>query len=302
MRLRVAVCDSQPDTLSRMERFLVDTKLVSCVTCYNNVRELRDELNEGKEIDLLILDIDHAFDKTVAEDEGKNGIDFACELGQKYPFLQIIYMAEQDVEYAQTIFLRPVQPAGFLIKPVKMDYVYQLLLLAIERQKNDSQERLVVQSKTRQVFYSWEIRYLESEGHVTKIHMANGKIYECKDKISELEQKAGKEFVRCHQSFLVNLRYVACLGKENSSDKKKEKGKKTKQEVPKETSNDASKEDGTKTQRDVLVLENGEMIGISKRWCGETKRRFEEYLGIAEDKEEIVENEGPFLDKKRRQL
>ena len=277
MRLRVAVCDSQPDALSRMKRFLVDTKLVSCVTCYNNVRELRDELNEGKEIDLLILDIDHAFDKTVAEDEGKNGIDFACELGQKYPFLQIIYMAEQDVEYAQTIFLRPVQPAGFLIKPV-------------------------VQSKTRQVFYSWEIRYLESEGHVTKIHMANGKIYECKDKISELEQKAGKEFVRCHQSFLVNLRYVACLGKENSSDKKKEKGKKTKQEVPKETSNDASKEDGTKTQRDVLVLENGEMIGISKRWCGETKRRFEEYLGIAEDKEEIVENEGPFLDKKRRQL
>ena len=48
MRLRVAVCDSQPDTLSSMERFLVDTKLVSCVTCYNNVRELRDELNEGR--------------------------------------------------------------------------------------------------------------------------------------------------------------------------------------------------------------------------------------------------------------
>ena len=280
MRLRVAVCDSQPDTLSRMERFLVDTKMVSCVTCYNNIRELRDELNEGKEIDLLILDIDHVFDEHIAEeDKGKNGIDVACELGQKYPFLQIIYVAEQDVEYAQTIFLSPVQPAGFLIKPVKTDYVCKLLLLAIERQKNESQERLVVQSKIRQVFYSWEIRYLESKGHVTKIHMANGKIYECKDKISELEQKAGKKFVRCHQSFLVNLRYVACLGKENSSEKKKGKGEKTKQEVPKETSNDASKEDGIKTQRDGLVLENGEMIGISKRWCGETKRRFEEYFG-----------------------
>lgn len=59
---------------------------------------------------------------------------------------------------------------------------------------------------------------------------------------------------------------------------------------------------GQKPKEMILVLENGEMIGISKRWCGETKRRFEEYLGIAEDKEEIVENEGPFLDKKRRQL
>lgn len=263
MRLRVAVCDSQPDALSRMERFLVDTKLVSCVTCYNNIRELRDELNEGKEIDLLILDIDHAFDKTVAEDEGKNGIDFACELGQKYPFLQIIYMAEQDAEYAQTIFLSPVQPAGFLIKPVKMDYVYKLLLLAIERLKNESQERLVVQGKLRHIFCNWEILYMESKGHITEIHMASGKVYECKDKISELEQRAGKEFVRCHQSFLVNLRYVEGFGKE--------KRKREPRESPKES--------GSKTQRDVLVLENGEKIAVSKRWYGGTKIRLAEYFG-----------------------
>ena len=272
MRLRVAVCDSQPDTLSSMERFLVDTKLVSCVTCYNNVRELRDELNEGKEIDLLILDIDHVFDEHIAEeDKGKNGIDVACELGQKYPFLQIIYMAEQNAEYAQTIFLRPVQPAGFLIKPVKMDYVYQLLLLAIERQKNESQERLVVQGKMRHTFCNWEILYLESKGHITEIHTANGNVYECKDKISELEQRAGKEFVRCHQSFLVNLRYVEGLGKEKRKEKRKGK--------PKEVQQGGSKENGSKAQRDVLVLENGETIAVSKRWYGETKRRLREYFG-----------------------
>ena len=263
MRLRVAVCDSQPDTLSCMERFLVDTKLVSCVTCYNNIKELREELNEGKEVDLLILDIDHAFDKTVAEDEGKNGIDFACELGQKYPFLQIIYMAEQDVEYAQTIFLSPVQPAGFLIKPVKTDYVCKLLLLAIERMKNNSQERLIVQGKLRHTFCNWEILYLESKGHTTEIHTASGKVYECKDKISELEQRAGKEFVRCHQSFLVNLRYVEGLGKE--------KRKREPRESPTESR--------AKTQRDVLVLENGEKIAVSKRWYGGTKIRLAEYFG-----------------------
>ena len=271
MRLRVAVCDSQPDALSRMKRFLVDTKLVSCVTCYNNIKELREELNEGKEVDLLILDIDHVFDKTVAEDKGKNGIDFACELGQKYPFLQIIYIAEQDVEYAQAIFLSPVQPAGFLIKPVKTDYVYKLLLLAIERQKNDSQERLVVQGKMRHTFCNWEILYLESKGHVTEIHTASGKVYECRDKISELEQRTGKEFVRCHQSFLVNLRYVERLGRENR--KEKQKGKQ------KETAHEVSKEKRAKTQRDVLVLESGEMIAVSKRWYRETKRKLGDYLG-----------------------
>ena len=167
------------------------------------------------------------------------------------------------MEYAQTIFLRPVQPAGFLIKPVKMDYVYKLLLLAIERLKNDSQGRLIVQGKMRHTFCSWEILYLESKGHITEIHTASGKVYECKDKISELEQRAGKEFVRCHQSFLVNLRYVEGLGKE--------KRKREPRESPKES--------GSKNQRDVLILENEETIAVSKRWYGGTKIRLAEYFG-----------------------
>lgn len=100
--------------------------------------------------------------------------------------------------------------------------------------------------KCRHTFCNWEILYLESKGHVTEIHTASGKVYECRDKISELEQRAGKEFVRCHQSFLVNLRYVEGLGKE--------KRKREPRESPKESR--------AKTQRDVLGLgEWGENCG-----------------------------------------
>ena len=61
------------------------------------------------------------------------------------------------------------------------------------------------------------------------------------------------------------------MGKEKRKEKRKGK--------PKEVQQGGSKENGSKAQRDVLVLENGETIAVSKRWYGETKRRLREYFG-----------------------
>lgn len=257
MRLRAAVCDDQPEVLGSMKKLLLDTELVHSVTCYNNIRELRDELKEGKEVDILILDIGYEFDGNVAEDDiGKNGIDFACELKQDYPFLQIVYMAEHDERYAQTIFFSPVQPAGFLFKPVNAEYIYKLLLLAIERLKNESGERLVVSGKSRHIFTLSEVLYLESKAHITKIHTVSGVVYECRDKLSDLEKQVHDKFVRCHQSYLVNLQHVDYLGKDNTEK--------------------------SETKRDILILDSQEIIVISKKRYADTKQRIRKYLGNAE--------------------
>lgn len=254
MRLRAAVCDDQPEVLGSMKKLLLDTELVHSVTCYNNIRELRDEL---KEVDILILDIGYEFDGNVAEDDiGKNGIDFACELKQDYPFLQIVYMAEHDERYAQTIFFSPVQPAGFLFKPVNAEYMYKLLLVAIERLKNESGERLVVSGKSRHIFTLSEVLYLESKAHITKIHTVSGVVYECRDKLSDLEKQVHDKFVRCHQSYLVNLQHVDYLGKDNTE----------KSEI----------------KRDILILDSQEIIVISKKRYADTKQRIRKYLGNAE--------------------
>ena len=151
MKLRVAVCDDQPEVLESMKTILKETGLVSTVACYDNIRELREELQEGKMVDLLMMDICHELDSHMAiADQKKNGIDFAYELNQQFPFLQIIYITGYNDRYSQDIFLKPVRLAGFLTKPIQQDYVIKLLLLVQEKQKEDESEKLVVEGKGRQ--------------------------------------------------------------------------------------------------------------------------------------------------------
>ena len=59
----------------------------------------------------------------------------------------------------------------------------------------------------KQVFYIDEIRYLESNAHRTIIHTL-GNEYVCYEKISEFEKEMGDSFVCCHQSFLVNMKFI----------------------------------------------------------------------------------------------
>ena len=93
----------------------------------------------------------------------------------------------------------------------------------------------------KQVFYIDEIRYLESNAHRTIIHTL-GHEYVCYEKISEFEKEMGDSFVCCHQSLLVNMKYIRRIGNKS------------------------------------FMLENGEEVLISKRRYVETKNRYSGYL------------------------
>ena len=123
------------------------------------------------------------------------------------------------------------------------DEVYEI---AKEKQKQNDEKRVTIMCRNhKQIFYLDEILYMESRAHRTMIHT-----YEveevCRDKISDIEQRMGDTFVRCHQSFLVNMKYIRRI--ENESFK----------------------------------LENGEEISISKRRYVETKNRYFAYLNRIE--------------------
>ena len=49
MKLRTAICDDQPEVLESLKEILYETDLVSTVSAYKNIRELRDGLQDGKE-------------------------------------------------------------------------------------------------------------------------------------------------------------------------------------------------------------------------------------------------------------
>ena len=118
----------------------------------------------------------------------------------------------------------------------------QLLKIAKERLKQDEKKRVAIMCQNyKQVFYIDEIRYLESNAHRTIIHTL-GNEYVCYEKISEFEKEMGDSFVCCHQSFLVNMKYIRRIGNKS------------------------------------FMLENGEEVLISKRRYVETKNRYSGYL------------------------
>ena len=217
------------------------------VDIYQDIRKLKKEFQEGNRPDVLIMDICHEFNPALPKTkERQEGIDYAYELNQRYPELQIIYMTEDVKKYSQDIFLKPVNLLGYLTKPVDLVILKKLLEIAKEKQKQNDEKRVTIMCRNhKQIFYLDEILYLESRAHRTMIHTYEGEEV-CRDKISDLEQRMGDTFVRCHQSFLVNMKYIRRI--ENESFK----------------------------------LENGEEISISKRRYVETKNRYFAYLNRIE--------------------
>ena len=248
--MRIAVCDDQAEVLLAVERMFSRGGVIAGienVDTYQDIRKLKKEFQAGNRPDVLIMDICHEFNPALLKTkERQEGIDCAYELNQRYPELQIIYMTEDVKKYSQHIFLKPVNLLGYLTKPVDLVILKKLLEIAKEKQKQNDEKRVTIMCRNhKQIFYLDEILYLESRAHRTMIHTYEGEEV-CRDKISDLEQRMGDTFVRCHQSFLVNMKYIRRI--ENESFK----------------------------------LENGEEISISKRRYVETKNRYFAYLNRIE--------------------
>ena len=248
--MRIAVCDDQAEVLNTVERMFLEVGVITGienVDIYQDIRKLKKEFQEGNRPDVLIMDICHAVNPALPKTKDRQeGIDCAYELNQRYPELQIIYMTEDVKKYSQHIFLKPVNLLGYLTKPVDLVILKKLLEIAKEKQKQNDEKRVTIMCRNhKQIFYLDEILYLESRAHRTMIHTYEGEEV-CRDKISDLEQRMGDTFVRCHQSFLVNMKYIRRI--ENESFK----------------------------------LENGEEISISKRRYVETKNRYFAYLNRIE--------------------
>lgn len=105
--MRIAVCDDQRDVLNAVEDILKNATDINIesIESYQDIRHLREEFQDRKQPDILIMDICHEFNPAIPEtEERQEGIDYAYELNQEYPKLQIIYMTGDTTIYFQRIF------------------------------------------------------------------------------------------------------------------------------------------------------------------------------------------------------
>lgn len=150
-----------------------------------------------KRFDVLIMDI-------CLNDS--NGIDLACFAKNKYPQLQTIFITGYE-DKVEEIFIK-IRPYAYVSKPINL----KLLCLHIDRlyakHKEKNKEFLLIDNKntTAKIPFK-DIIFFESQKRKIQIYTIDG-IYFVYKKINEIETVTPSFFVRCHQSFLVNLYYV----------------------------------------------------------------------------------------------
>ncbi len=230
---QVAICENEREAMERLCALLEECYGGRMrITEYVEGADLLDEWERaGRQLQEIIL-MDIRF-------QDEDGISVAKKLQQRYPHAFIIFVTG-FVEYASEIF--EADPVYFLLKPVSIDKLCAAMERAIRhllRDENDlvafSEGGSTVQLMPR------NISYMESHLHEVHIHEV-GRIWSLHGKLSELTKRMPIQFLRVHQSYLVNMDYIV---------------KFTKQEI---------------------VLQDGSRIPISRARQLEASKRFLNYL------------------------
>ena len=189
---KIAICDD-----SKLDRQLL--KVVIQIYFENNEEEFKifeyelgDNLLVDIEVELLFLDII------------MNGMKIARKLRDiqfKAPIIFLTAHADYAVESYE------VYAAGYLLKPYDTN---KLTLLLDEVLQRSVQKRIAVKVKKQHRYLEInDIMYVESDKHVLNIHLKDSRVIQTTEKLSELKKTINsKRFIRCHQSYLVNMDYI----------------------------------------------------------------------------------------------
>lgn len=195
--MRIAVCDDCREDALDLKSFLSGQE----VRIYTDPDILLDDVLERRvRFDLYLLDI---FMET-----SMNGIRLAEKIRSVDRETAICFISASDAYYREAYDLYAIQ---YLIKPVREESVRQLLnrmsQLQVRRGKDQS-VRFKWRGQTRMIAYG-EVLFISSREHTVSIQCADGSVQECKGKLNEMEAQVSKDvFMRCHQSFLVNMYQV----------------------------------------------------------------------------------------------
>lgn len=232
--MKALVCDDEAQVREQLQKAVEELIGVgSCDVCGDQESLLRAV--ENNTYDVVIMDIEWNGEE--------RGIHFAEMLKVQSPLTEVIYLTGYTQKYVQQVFFHPSNLCGFLMKPLEMEMLEKSLKKVEKKQDEKKHFRFIFQHKgiTYSVDYG-SILYVESRGRKLYIHTQKETII-CFQKLNEAEKAFPQQFVRCHQSYLVNMDMICKIDKSHT-----------------------------------VLLENEEILPISKLRYKQTRERFYQYL------------------------
>lgn len=204
--ISIAICDDDIAITGRIESILQNIANKNFIQIDTEVfwrgKQLTELIENGDYFDIIFLDIEMG---------KEDGISVARKIRETDKKVLIVYVTSHE-SYMKDSF--DVRPFRFLVKPVSEEQIERCFLKAHEEiSSEDSYFRYTYQRVSHKIPIR-DILYFESRKR--KIYVITSKgIFELYGKLSDIEEslKGSKtNFLRVHQSFLVNYRYVDELG------------------------------------------------------------------------------------------
>ncbi len=210
--INIAICDDDVLTTTFIEEsvYKLAEKADIKVNCdiYFDGNTIVDGIIQGANYDIIYLDI---------EMQKVNGISAAEQIRKMYVPVLIIYISSYE-KYLKELF--DVEPFRFLSKPIDSDKFCSIFWAAYKRIQEKNNYYVYVYNKVYIKIHLNHIYYFESNNRIISIHTISDKLIntdsrmekDCRfyGKMNDVEkQLAGHlNFIRIHQSFLVNFAYI----------------------------------------------------------------------------------------------
>lgn len=199
--IKVAICDDEM-TQRRQLQFIIDKSRPGTeINLFSSGEEFLSSFRPGI-YDLIFMDILMP---------GMGGIDATSKIRSIDASVPIVF-ATSSQDHAMEGYKNRV--IRYLMKPFDPVEVGEVLQLAA--QMKGAQGGVSVRIGGKDMTFSYEkICYVEQSAHTLYIHMANGATLQLTGKLDDIEaQTPDDSFMRCHQSYLVNLAHVKCMDKD----------------------------------------------------------------------------------------
>ena len=198
--LELILCDDEP-VFCRNLRTILQTELdlcgISCrITEYHSGKSLIRDLSPEKDQQIFFLDI---------EMEGLNGMDTAKIIRSKNAHAVIIFITSHPDFVFQGYEVRAL---NYILKPYKKEKILSLLHTALNELNAAADTGLLIEQRSGNIRLPFgSIRYFFSEKHSVYV-VTQSDTLSFYGKLSDLENTLPNCFVRIHNRYLINLRYL----------------------------------------------------------------------------------------------
>jgi DNA-binding LytR/AlgR family response regulator len=203
--MRICLVDDDSTQLDYLklliEKWANKRNINTDISFYHSAEEMLFENNQSYPFDMIVLDVQMG---------QMNGIELARKI-RRVDKNVIISFISGMADYVFEGY--EVQAIRYILKPVKDKKVYELLdYVSTHRTKEKKYIIISISGEKKKINHD-DIIYFESMGHYVVFHLENQE-YDYKYNISELcKELSDSEFVRTHRSYVVNLKYIEKITK-----------------------------------------------------------------------------------------